>query len=536
MITSADLDRHLRTLPPEQRRPPDGQPLQPWLEERLFEVFSGRVLANTTEAEEAARAEAFELDVARAVDQQLARRWLQRHNAEFELTSEEIAAEFERFAPQMRSPERRVFRSLYLAAGEAELDERCDEAGRLAERARGGESFAALVREHSESANARIGGQVGPVERSQLRGEAARVVFALDQGEISHPVRTPNGCFVFFVEQIHPAIEPELALVQSDLAQMLAERKRAEWKLGLVRDAAEETGIELPEWLAQGRRPDLSAMYSDAVVLETGERAFLGRELVQMVRRSGPEEGIDRLQASVLAAAFARSAPDVASVVQEQQRRAQLTRAAQEALFERAVAEAPADELEALYAERRDELLTDARIELQAFLWPIQPGEPTRSLARPQEFLAAVTQQSDPDTVDRVWERLGAGGRTVSLPETAVRELERTTPQLKEMLATELTEGAWLGPHRMGNEIAVARIVRYLEPRQLSYVEASSRLRQLWFEQNRESVETSLRQELGERFGFVVRQVRAETLGELLAAVQDSGQGAGEVPANPDAP
>lgn len=74
-------------------------------------------------------------------------------------------------------------------------------AAELAARARAGEDFAALAREHSRSASRAAGGDLGVLERGDLNAELARVAFALEAGGVSDPFPSGDGYRVLKVSE-----------------------------------------------------------------------------------------------------------------------------------------------------------------------------------------------------------------------------------------------------------------------------------------------------------------------------------------------
>jgi len=77
-------------------------------------------------------------------------------------------------------------------------------AEQLVKEIRGGADFVKLVKEHSEDATSKAkDGDFGTISRSDNLPEAIRnAVFVLKTGEISDPVRQPNGFYIFRAEAI----------------------------------------------------------------------------------------------------------------------------------------------------------------------------------------------------------------------------------------------------------------------------------------------------------------------------------------------
>lgn len=91
-------------------------------------------------------------------------------------------------------------------ASNAAVDEARRKADGLARRARAGEEFAKLAREHSDDAATReSGGDVGVFRRGMMLDDFERISFAMKVGEVSDPVRTEVGWHVIYCTEHTPA-------------------------------------------------------------------------------------------------------------------------------------------------------------------------------------------------------------------------------------------------------------------------------------------------------------------------------------------
>jgi parvulin-like peptidyl-prolyl isomerase len=92
-----------------------------------------------------------------------------------------------------------------LTAGEDALAR----AREIAARARAGEDFAALAREHSAAPTRSAGGELGRFARGELHADLDRVAFALAPGEVSEPIPSGEAYRILkLVERIEAAVTP----------------------------------------------------------------------------------------------------------------------------------------------------------------------------------------------------------------------------------------------------------------------------------------------------------------------------------------
>jgi parvulin-like peptidyl-prolyl isomerase len=98
----------------------------------------------------------------------------------------------------------------------------------LAKQLRSGADFATLAKQNSDDRNsAEKGGEFGMVKQSDRLNEALKkAVFALKPGEISDPVKQPNGFYVIKVEE--RSFRP-LTEVQQEMLTQLRQEKFQTW-------------------------------------------------------------------------------------------------------------------------------------------------------------------------------------------------------------------------------------------------------------------------------------------------------------------
>lgn len=96
----------------------------------------------------------------------------------------------------------------------------------IAGKIKDGVAFADMARIHSQGANAREGGLWGWAERSKLRAELADVAFALEPGQVSDVIETPEACFVMLVEEKRSAHVKALSEVRDEIESAMLREER----------------------------------------------------------------------------------------------------------------------------------------------------------------------------------------------------------------------------------------------------------------------------------------------------------------------
>ncbi len=121
-------------------------------------------------------------------------------------------------------PERRLTSHILIEVPEnapAEVVIAAEERARgLAERARAGEAFETLAKEHSDDAgSAAAGGDLDWVERGVMVSAFEEALFAMEAGEISDPVNTVYGFHVIKLREIEPARGKSFEEAREELAE-----------------------------------------------------------------------------------------------------------------------------------------------------------------------------------------------------------------------------------------------------------------------------------------------------------------------------
>jgi peptidyl-prolyl cis-trans isomerase D len=182
-----------------------------------------------------------------------------------EVTERDLRAfyesEVQRDPDMYRTPEQRRARHILVSVeDDGDREAALAEANALAARVRGGEDFAEVARaESDDSGSANLGGDLDWVEPGMMVGPFDEALFAMEEGQISDPVRTPFGYHVILLEGIRPGDVREYDEARADLLQEYQTRtaedqfyERAERMAelafenpGSLEPAADELGLEI---------------------------------------------------------------------------------------------------------------------------------------------------------------------------------------------------------------------------------------------------------------------------------------------------
>lgn len=127
--------------------------------------------------------------------------------ADIEVTESTLQQRYEAQKNRFQTPERRLTSHILLetdanASADA-LREVETQAAELAERARGGEDFAALAQEFSDDiGSAELGGDLDWVEKDVMVAAFENALFDMEAGGISDPVKTAFGFHVIYLREI----------------------------------------------------------------------------------------------------------------------------------------------------------------------------------------------------------------------------------------------------------------------------------------------------------------------------------------------
>lgn len=167
-----------------------------------------------------------------------------------------------------------------------------------------GEDFGALASELSEDeGSAKAGGSLGAAERGVYVSEFEEALFALEEGQLSEPVKTEFGYHLIKLDRVIASGAPSLEDVRESLEQRLIDQKVEEayadlseqladisYAAAYLDEPAEELGLEIKQ-LAGVSSETVDPIFSNPKI----QRVLFSEELLQDKVNSEliePEEGV----------------------------------------------------------------------------------------------------------------------------------------------------------------------------------------------------------------------------------------------------
>jgi len=193
------------------------------------------------------------------------------YRSRVQVNDDEVQAYYEENRSEFFSPETVEARHILIKVG-PDADDAAVEAARvkaadLQARALKGEDFAELAKEFSEGPSRNQGGYLGTFGRGRMVKPFEEKAFALQEGEISDPVRTDFGWHIIKVEKHHAAETLTLEAARNRIRGLLTDKKAralaledAETAYDMtyggddILAAAERLGVKVAttDWVAQG--------------------------------------------------------------------------------------------------------------------------------------------------------------------------------------------------------------------------------------------------------------------------------------------
>ena len=513
-LTVDDFDAYLLALPAAARQVPPGSDPAAWMEDQLRGLALEKVLEDEGE-----------MASPKASPEAAARRLWQRSSAlvaalarelagEAAPGDEEVAAMVEDLARQRRGEPQLSFQHIFFRLDRAETpraEERLREKARaVAAEARAGADFPALVREHSESADAAGGGLVVNTRPSDLEEASAQALAALEEDEISGVVETRTGLHIFrLVRRLTPE-PPSARQLETGARQSLQSQRALELRAGLLQELRERVEIdaETPPWR-------IGSWTLDGPILEVLLPADAGEEHRERLREHFllAEEALRRgLETPELAAAQNRqSRRRLLDAAFDRHRRAFVGEIgedrlrpfyeAQPSLF----GEPARTRLEIIFLPQgRDSFATQKRAE--ALVADLRSGASFADLARRISQGPAAENGGDLGLMEaREWARLGPA-ISAAVPEIEVGEISDPIYCTDRVLTRD--------PRLLRGGFAILRVAERIAERPRSFEDAIDDVRRAYASDRREELDRELGNRILEAADFEV--LRLPTPDELI--------------------
>lgn len=233
-VTAGDVTQIVNSLPPQMRqnyyKDPKGFLAQWYLLERLVKMAEEAKLDQQSPYKEGIR-------LARM--QVLWQAQIEEASKQIVVTAEDQKKEYEAKKDGYSQAKLKIIyvafaaEAVKTAGGKKTLSEAEAQAkaADLVKQIRGGADFVKLVKEHSEDpVSAAKDGDFGPVKKTDNLPEAIKTaIFQLKPGEVSEPLRQPNGFYIFRLEGLAPQPFEE---VKDNIFAELKNTKLRQWMEG----------------------------------------------------------------------------------------------------------------------------------------------------------------------------------------------------------------------------------------------------------------------------------------------------------------
>jgi len=166
------------------------------------------------------------------------------------VSDEEVERYYEANRAQYRTGGGVTVRDVFLAipagADDVEIERVRAQAVLLREKATSRRAFARLAEEFSQLPGAKEGGVLGNFQKGEMADELDRVVFALEPGQVSEPVRTAEGFHILRVDEVVGDEYRPLEDVEQEIREKLyAEALEQRYQDWMQRDLRERHQVEV---------------------------------------------------------------------------------------------------------------------------------------------------------------------------------------------------------------------------------------------------------------------------------------------------
>ncbi|MBE3583320.1 MAG: tetratricopeptide repeat protein [Limnochordaceae bacterium] len=164
----------------------------------------------------------------------------------------------------------------------------------VVKKARGGENFATLAKTYSDDEATKMGGGLlGEIGHDKLPAAVDTAAFALKPGQVTDPVKGPDGYYIIQVTKRVDASGPDFEKQKEQLRQQLADQKgqdRINQWFAQIRAAADvkilDTALAARDLVSQGRLDEAIAQYKKAIEKDPSD-PYLHVQLGQVYQIQG---------------------------------------------------------------------------------------------------------------------------------------------------------------------------------------------------------------------------------------------------------
>jgi peptidyl-prolyl cis-trans isomerase D len=195
-----------------------------------------------------------------------------------EIDDAELQAYYEQRSADLASEERRASHILIEEGSDAD-----ETMATIQERLAAGESFADLAREYSiDTVSAEDGGDLGYAGRGIYAEAFEEALFALEEGEISEPVRTSFGVHLIRLEGVRESEVPSLAEMEQQLRRELA-REQARERFAEVRAELADSAYAADDLAGPAEELGLEVREANGITRDGGQAPFDHAGLVRQL-------------------------------------------------------------------------------------------------------------------------------------------------------------------------------------------------------------------------------------------------------------
>jgi peptidyl-prolyl cis-trans isomerase SurA len=139
----------------------------------------------------------------------------------------------------------------------------------LSARAKKGEKFHELARQHSDSVTKNQYGELGGFTRGQLNKQIEDIVFGQERGFVSDPIRVANGFLILRLEEKHKAGQASFEEVENEIVEKLYMGRFQPQVRDYLTKLRYEAFLEIkPGYTDTGAAPDKNTAWTDPAQLK----------------------------------------------------------------------------------------------------------------------------------------------------------------------------------------------------------------------------------------------------------------------------